>query len=87
MHGRAFASRRSAFPRNPSRFPECRDTIKGFAFSIRFLHGSCNNIKRVRASVASPYPFAIPSRLFFASIFAPLSADCESSAYIVSAFG
>ena len=45
MHGRAFASRRSAFPRNPSRFPECRDTIKGFAFGIRYLHGVMQNIK------------------------------------------
>ena len=45
MHGRAFASRRSAFPRNPSRFPECRDTIKGFAFEICYLHGVMQNKK------------------------------------------
>jgi len=47
---------------------------------------SRNNIKRDRASVASPVPFEIPTRLFYASIFAPLSADCESSAYNVFGF-
>jgi len=34
-----------------------------------------------------PLPFCNPIPAFYASIFAPLSADCESSAYIVSAFG
>jgi len=34
-----------------------------------------------------PSPLCNPLPLFYASIFAPLSADCESSAYLVSAYG
>jgi len=82
----------------PRHYSECRDTIKGFAFSIRFLHGAMQNNKRCYAPFKSVCPFLLlcPKEMderkghrcaeLVASIFAPLSADCESSAYLVSAY-
>ncbi|MBP9023230.1 MAG: hypothetical protein KBH06_08525, partial [Spirochaetes bacterium] len=79
-------------------YSECRNTTKGFAFGIRFLHGLMQNKKRCYAPFKSVCPFLLlcPKEMderkghrcaeLVASIFAPLSADCESSAYLVFGF-
>jgi len=83
-------------------FPRVGITLKDFVFVICYLHGSCNNFKGRSTPFTRFCRFLLSrhkrnrqkkktslsrrAAFSFASIFAPLSADCESSAYLVFGF-